>query len=229
MEHTHLFKEKIENSLLSLMLGDGAFQPDLKITQVQLQPGPMVVDPRGVDAWAFFPVDALITIGVESSSQAAVTLVGRHGCVLWSQAGEGAMNAHVMAPGRAYRVDWTAVRNDPTRYAKWLWHAAAATQGLIQQMAQWSFCVQHHTPVQRLASWLLHCWAQSPQFQLPRHAMPPAMRQCLEALPSEAFHAQLQPDFEVCEGFLPAVVPQHLQALACTCHQKIAVRREGFQ
>lgn len=226
MEHTHLSKEKIENSLLNLMLGDGDFQADLKITQVQLQTGPMRADPRGVDAWAFFPVDALLTVGAESPSLAAIALVGRHGCVLWPQAGDGAMHAHVMAPGRAYRVNWTAVRNDPTRYAKWLWHAAAATQGLIQQMAQWSFCVQHHTPVQRLASWLLHCWAHSPQCQLPRHAMPSAMRECLEALPSEAFHAQLQPNLDVREGFLPVVVPQRLQALACTCHQKIALPRE---
>ena len=140
LERTHLSKEEIENSLLSLMLGDDAFQPALKIKQVQLQPGPMVVDQRGVDSWAFFPVDALITVGAESPSLAAMALVGRHGCVLWPQAGDSAMHVHVMAPGRAYRVDWTAVRNDPTRYAKWLWHAAAATQGLIQQMAQWSFC-----------------------------------------------------------------------------------------
>lgn len=219
-------QEKIENSLLSVMLGDNAFQVALKVAQVQLQPGPVPTDPLGVASWAYFPVDALITVGSERSAQAAVALVGRHGGVFGPQDGDSAMHAQVMAPGMAYRVDWSAVRKKPTRYAQWLWHAAVATQGLIGQMAQWSFCVQHHTPTQRLASWLLHCWAQSSKvpFQLHLHAMPPAMRQCVPLSPLEAGHVQPN-GFEVNEGFLTALVPHRLLEQACTCHQKIATRQ----
>mgnify|MGYP007031426775 CR=1 FL=1 len=189
-----------------------------------LSTGPLVFDFSGSDRFIYFPVDALMTLGPANSSNAVLAVVGWHGCVASGQTESSAIQSHVMVPGRAYRLDWSVVAQDPARYTAWLWHTTAATQSLIRQMAQWSFCVQHHTPVQRLASWLLHCWAQSPQFQLQRHAMPSAMRQCLEALPSEAFHAQSQSNLQAREEFLPAVVPQRLQALACTCHQKIALR-----
>jgi hypothetical protein len=225
LEHPDLSKEKIENSLLNLMLGDGAFPPALKMTQVQLQPGPMA-DLCRAEAWAYFPVDALITVGPEHPAQAAVALVGRHGGVLGPQVGHGAVHAHVMTPGLAYRVDWAVVRDDPTRYAQWLWHAAAATQALLNQMAQWSFCVQHHTPAQRLASWFLHCMAQSPAapLQLNLQLIPPSIRQGVVGSPVDAFHVQPLSGFEVREGFLSAAAPQRLSALACTCHQKLAAR-----
>lgn len=213
------------------MLGDGAFPSALQMTQVQLPPGPLAVGPCGADAWAYFPVDALITIGPEGSAQAAVALVGRRGCVIWPQVGQAALHAQVMVPGLAYRVNWAVVRDDPTRYAKWLWHATAATQGLVKQMAQWAFCVQHHAPTQRLASWLLHCMAQSSvgQLQLSLHALPTSMCPCLGGAQVSACSAQQLPGVEVREGTLSAVVPQRLLAQACTCHQKLAVRSETVQ
>jgi hypothetical protein len=219
-----LSPQKIENSLLNLMLGDDAFQAALKVVRVQLQPGPVPTDPLGVASWAYFPVDALITMGSERSAQAAIALVGRHGGVFGPQDGDSAMYAHVMAPGLAYRVDLAAVHNDPSRYSQWLWHAAAATQELIGQMAQWSFCVQHHAPAQRLASWLLYCLAQSSKDQFHLHAMPPAMRQCVPLSPLGAGQAPPH-GFEVREGFLTALVPHRLLEQACTCHQKIAPRK----
>ena len=86
----------------------------------------------------------------------AVALVGQRGCVVWPSAPSAAVQVHVVSPGHAYRLDWAAVRQDPSRFAPWLWHTTAAAQSLIAQMAQWSFCAQHHSPLQRLASWLLH-------------------------------------------------------------------------
>jgi len=225
LEHTDLAKQKIENSLLNLMLGDGVVPPTLKMTQVQLPSGPMT-DTGAAGAWAYFPVDALIAVGPAHAERAAVALVGQHGGVLGPQTGHGAMHGYVVVPGVAYRVDWTVVRDDPARYAQWLWHAAVATQALANQIAQWSFCMQHHTPVQRLASWFLHGMAQSSAvpLQLHLHAIPLSMRQGMAGAQVDAFNVQLLPGFEVRDGFLSASAPQRLLALACSCHQKLASR-----
>lgn len=218
--------ERIGNSLLALMLRGGVFPPALKVQQVKLPLGLLAADSCVPEAWVYFPVDALIAIGPMRTVSVAEAWVGRHGCLLWPSVGDGAMQAHVMAPGWAYRADWTAVRNDPTQYAQWLWHASVATQTLINQMAQWSFCVQHHTPSQRLASWLLHGMAQSPAFslQLSLQAMPPAMRQCLDVLPPGVAPAPCGSGFDVREGIWAVPAPQQLSALACACHQKLAAR-----
>jgi hypothetical protein len=223
LEHIKLFKQKIENSLLNLMLSDEAVPSDWKMTPVRLKPGPMTSKTHDMQAWAYFPVDALITMGPERSAQPAMALVGQHGCVLWPQTDDQAMRAHVVAPGLAYCVDWRVVRDDPTRYAQCLWHAAAAAHALANQLAQWSFCVQHHTPAQGLASWFLHGMAQSPVASLQLHwpAISPSMRQCVERIQDAGTHAQPWPDFQVRGDFLSVAAPHHLSALACTCHQKL--------
>ena len=212
------------------MLNDEAFQPVLKMARIELQPGPMTLDPTDAATWAYFPIDALVALGSVHPAQAAVALVGQHGCVLLPESGEMTIHAHVMSPGRAYRLNWTAVRNEPARYAQWLWHAAAAAHSLIGQMAQWSFCVQHHTPTQRLASWLLHCWSQWPKDKLKFHldALPHAMRQCVEPALLHAAKLQQPSGFDVHDGVLSAAVPLHLSALACDCHQKITAKTAAF-
>ena len=217
---------EIDNSLLTLMLGDGTLEPTWPVTPVPLQVGPLSA-PQGAAWWAYFPQDALIGIGADRSDHAAVALVGRHGGVFGPPEGQRSLRAHVIAPGWAYRVDGTAAHNEPTREAQWLLHAAAATQGLIGQIAQWSFCMQHHTPMQRLASWLLHWGAQTAagSFRLPLHAMPSALRQCVMALSVVSTDAQQHSGIEVNEGVLSVSQPQRLLAQACTCHQHIALRK----
>lgn len=216
---------KIDNSLLTLMLGDGTLEPALKVAAVQLPVGPLSVQPSDTAFYAYFPVDALIAMVPDRSDRSAVALVGRHGGV-FDLDGQRAMRAHVMVPGQAYQVDWTLVHKEPTRHARWLWHAAAATQGLIGQMGQWSFCTQHHTPTQRLASWLLYCSAQLSTVPLRLHldAMPPAMRQCLTPSPVVGRQFVAPPGFSVSEGVLSVSSMNGLLAQACTCHQDIGVR-----
>lgn len=210
--------EKIENALLDLMLADVALQSDLQPVCVDLPSGPLAPDSHGSGQFVYFPVDALMTLGAVNSADAVLAVVGRHGCVAPGQAGGTAIQSHVMVPGRAYRIDWAPVADDPVRYAPWLWQTTAAAQRLIGQMTQWSFCVQHHTGPQHLASWLLHCVAQYPRdplnFHL--HALPTAIRQLLA--PSDA---QNGPGFDVHEGHLHVTSPQRLAEQACSCHQKM--------
>ncbi len=213
----HLFTEKIDNSLLALMHRDGACEGRVKPTLVHLPLGPMSVNGEDAGAWAYFPMDALIVLAPAHSAPAAVALVGRHGCVM-SPGDELPMQAHVVSPGRAYRLDWTPVRQDPNRFASWLWHASAATQSLIDQMAQWSFCAKHHSPVQRLSSWLLHGLAQTPHAELTLSLMglPLDMRQWLaQAAPAAAADAQ---GYVVGADGVHAQSSERLMAQACTCH-----------
>jgi hypothetical protein len=218
-----LSTEKIENSKLALMLADDAVVPALKVARVDLQSGPIPCDQTGQAEWAHFPVDALITLGPEPSGKAVMAVLGRHGCVLPNQVDGRAMQAHVMAPGQAYRIDWALVCNDPKRHATWLRHTMAATHGLIGQMAQWAFCVQHHTAEQRLASWLLHCWAQSPRAELQLHiqSLPLSIQQLLTQIQGRTAQASHAWGFEIHEGRLQIGAPQGLMARACPCHQQI--------
>jgi hypothetical protein len=213
--------EKIENALLDAMLSDGALGDGVQLTRVNLQPGHMQQD-HG--EWAYFPVDALMTWVPTHSKQGAVALVGHRGCVVLPPAPSAPVQVHVVSPGHAYRLDWAAVRQDPSRFAPWLWHTTAAAQSLIGQMAQWSFCAQHHSPSQRLASWLLHGLAQSPQHELLLNlqSLPLGVQDWLrssDAVDAQAIH---DPGYIVKDGCLRTTVKAQLLAQACSCHASLS-------
>ena len=237
--------KKIENSLLALILADDVFWSELKLQRVQLQLGPIPSDSTCLASWVYFPVDALVTLSPVNSKHAEAVIVGRHGCVLPVQVQGSSMLARVMASGQAYCVDWNAVSEDPNRLAKWLRYSMTATQGLIGQMAQWSYCMQHHTTEQRLASWLLHCIAQSSNDELNVEisSLPLAIRQLLVLLqpgisqpgmsqPGISQPGMSQPGMsqtshawglQIQDGCLRTTAPNLLRARACSCHQEMAV------
>jgi hypothetical protein len=224
-ERKQLADKTIENSLLALILAEDALWPALKLPRVQLQLGPMPSDPEGLATWCFFPVDALITLSSVNPQQSVPTFVGQHGCVLPPQVQGSAMQSRVMVSGQAYRMNWNELRADPRRHAMWLRYTLAATQGLIGQMAQWVFCVQHHTSEQRLASWLLHCIAQSSNAELnvDISSLPLAIRQLLVPLQPGIFRHAHDWGFEIQNGCLRTTAPSLLRAQACCCYQKMAV------
>jgi hypothetical protein len=228
-ERKQLADKTIQNSLLALILAEDALWPALKLPRVKLQLGPMPSDPEGLATWCFFPVDALITLSSVNPQQSVPTFVGQHGCVLPPQVQVSAMQTRVMVSGQAYRMNWNELRADSKRHAMWLRYTLAATQGLIGQMAQWAFCVQHHTLEQRLASWLLHCIAQSSNAELNVEIsnLPLAIRQLLVPLqpgmsqPGIFRHAH-DWGVEIQEGCLRTTAPNLLRARACSCHQEMA-------
>ncbi len=214
--------ENIENACLALMLASGAWVGDVSCTLVNLQPGPLLEETGDSGAWAYFPVDALISLVPVHSVGVAVALVGRQACVLLPPAEGATWQAHVVSPGRAYRLDWAVVREDPERFASWLWHAASAAQSLIGQMAQWSFCAQHHSPSQQLASWLLYGLAQSPKTELTLSlaGLPPGIQTWLSTSAEPAVSDSR--GFVVDEGCLRTSRNPQLAAQACSCHARMA-------
>lgn len=228
-EHLHLSTENIDNSSLALMLASGVWGGDVNSTLVHLQSGPMVQDDGDSRAWAYFPVDALIGLVPVHSAGAAVALVGRHGCVLLPHAQGAPVRAHVVSPGRAYRLDWDVVQKDPDRFAPWLWHAASAAQSLIGQMAQWSFCAKHHSPSQHLASWLLYGLAQSPNAELTvsLQGLPLGIQTVLASSSSAAAQAIDSRGYSFEEGCLRTTGPAQLEAQACSCHTRMALPKSA--
>lgn len=222
----HRPTEKMKNTLLARMLADSGAVPALKVECVALQAGSLTSES---DFSVYFPVDALITLGpahVTASTPSvrrATALVGQHGCVGPLHKGAALMQAHVVVAGHAYRVDWTPVRDDPARYAPWLWLQTVDMQNRVSQMAQWLFCVQHHTPMQSLSSWLLHCLTQHPDagLTLSLNALPQPIRQWVELTQAGARQALEASAFDVRDGCLRVPSAPALAALACTCHAQM--------
>ena len=216
-----MFMEKIENALLATMLGEGALGDGVQLTRLNLPSGPLQEE-QG--EWVYFPVDALISWVPTHSMQGAVALVGHRGCVVLPPTPSAPVQVHVVSPGHAYRLDWTLVRQNPSRFASWLWHTTAAAQSLIGQMAQWSFCAQHHSPSQRLASWLLHGLAQTPkpELLLGLQSLPRGMQDWLNS--SDAVNAQAIKDhgYIVKDGCLRTTNPVQLLNQACSCHASLS-------
>lgn len=227
-----LSNEKIENALLATMLGDGAAWEGVQISRVNLPLGHLHQE-QG--EWAYFPVDALISWVPTPAMPGAVALVGRRGCVVWPSTPSAPVQVHVVSPGHAYRLNWAAVRQDPSRFAPWLWHTTAAAQSLMGQMAQWSFCAQHHSPSQRLASWLLHGLAQSSKAELllSEQSLPLGVQQWLSTLrvvsgavpdavsgtvDAQATH---DPGYILKDGCLRTTDEAKLLAQACACHTSL--------
>ena len=213
--------EKIENALLATMLGDGASWEGVQMSRVNLPSGHLQQE-QG--KWAYFPVDALISWVPTHSMQGAVALVGHRGCVVWPSAPSGSVHVHVVSPGHAYRLDWAAVRQDPSRFGPWLWHTTAAAQNLIAQMAQWSFCAQRHSPSQRLASWLLHGLAQSPkpELLLNEQSLPLGMQQWLRASYAVDAQGTHDPGYILEDGCLRTTAKAQLLPQACACHASLS-------
>lgn len=221
-----MLTEKIENTLLALILSKSHAVSALKVDCVPLQVGPLMPES---DFSVYFPIDALMTLGAAHATPSApsargvVAIVGQHGCVGPLQIGVAILQAHVMREGYAYRVDWTPVRDDPVRYAHWLRHQTSSLQRLISQMAQWSFCVQHHTPTQSLSSWLLQCGVQHPEagLTLSLNALPQFVRQWADLSQEGAGLALAGAAFEVRNGFVRILSAPALAALACACHAQM--------
>ena len=209
-----------QNSLLDLLRQDIPRASDFEMARVFLSQGPLTLSGD-----VYFPEDALLTLTQASPSRPAVdvAVVGRHACVGPADLWGAQMQAVVMVPGYAYRLDWADIRAHAQPYSDWLWHTTAATHGLMEQMAQTTFCVLHHHARQRLASWLLMCLAQygGHDLVLPLAYLPASMRveggdglSALRALESQGA-------LVLSGAHIGQLHAERLAALACRCHAMV--------
>lgn len=206
-----------QNSLLDLLHQDIPRASDFEMARVFWTQGPLTLSDE-----VYFPEDALVRLSQTSPSRPAVdvAVVGRHACVGPADLWGAQMQAVVMVPGYAYRLDWADIRAHAQQYSAWLWHTTGATHGLMAQMAQTTFCGLHHPVRQRLASWLLMCLAQygGHDLELPL-AMLPASMQVSEVDGLSALRAlDAQGALALRNTHIAQLDAERLAAVACRCH-----------
>lgn len=212
------------NSLLELMLEDAA-SPKLvaSLAHVFLSPGVLFVEPSCDHV--YFPEDALLAL---SQSKPAidtvdVAVVGRHACIGPAELWGVQMQAAVIVPGYAYRLDWSSIKQDPGLYGSWLWRTTAVTHGLIEQMAQTAFCANHHNATQRLASWLMICLAQygGASLIMPLDVVPASLRQQAQAFEMALDVLEKQQAIQVEDAKVRVIDAKRLAGVACRCHTMV--------
>lgn len=192
------------------------------LERVSLVPGLWPTSLPGEEGHVYFPEDGLIVLSAPGATHHRVRLamLGRQSCWMphyWSQS---AMQAHVLVAGHAQRIPWAVLQSK----GPWLIQTAAASHQLIRQMAQITFCAQHHSATQRLASWLLIAWDQSGAtgLQLPLADLMGWMR-LPESDLNQAVAQLVTHNAVALEGALGvqsvrALSSDHLATWACSCH-----------
>lgn len=205
------------------MLQDAPAALSVAIERVVLPPGPLPL--AACSSFVYFPQDALLTLEQVGPAHDAVdvAVVGRHACVGPSELWGAQMQAVVLVPGYACRLDWAQVKQDVNLYGPWLWRATAVTHGLIEQMAQTAFCVRHHNTTQRLASWLLISLAQygGSSLSLAMEALPVSIRQQGQTLKNALSALQDQQAIQVQDGLVHVINAERLAGVACRCHTMV--------
>lgn len=159
------------------------------------------------------------------STSVGMALLGRHACWWPGHWRSSPLQTQVLQAGQAQRIRWSLLQAQPQRYAPWLLQAAAASQQLIQQMAQQAFCAHNHNRLQRLASGLLVVLHQNPHSTHPltvaelAHWLACAEAEVLAAAQSLQAHGALQLTVGAGTGAqLHSLQSQPLTRLACSCH-----------
>lgn len=206
------------------------------LERIHVKTGLWLAEPSQHTDWAYFPDNSLVSLSAVRPALDRVTMavVGHRGFWFSNMFAGTPLQAQVLQAGDLYRLDWRRLQNDPQRFAPWLVSTAEASQRLIRQMSQMAFCASHHTPVERLASWMLVCLQE----------MGPTSRPlCLDDLPDdlraheEAFQAaggalatmgagadRVGLSLLDNDGMPPkawSLDPASLKPLACACHHRI--------
>lgn len=134
------------------------------------------------------------------------------------------MQMQVLQAGHVRRIPWSLLQAQPQRYAPWLLQTAAASQHLVQDMAQRAFCALHHNSLQRLASGLLVVLNQNPhsdgQMSLAdlAHWLSCPLSELQVAAQTLQAHGAVQLAVDAGTGVkLHSLQPQPLARLACSC------------
>ncbi|MGV0984449.1 MAG: hypothetical protein ACOYB2_07825 [Limnohabitans sp.] len=211
------------NSLLDLMLKEAPANLAGSLDSVVLPQGPFSL--ASTHRYVYFPRDALLAISQIHRVHDAVdvAVVGHHTCIGPAELWGVEMQAVVMEPGQAYRLDWSRMKQSPKLYNTWLWRLTSVIHGLIEQMAQTAFCATHHNTTQRLSSWLLICLAQhgGTSLTLPLDVLPTSLRQQEQALQAALNHLQSIRAIALSDAGVQVLDAERLARVACRCHNMV--------
>jgi hypothetical protein len=212
------------NHLLSRLLH---VTPDAAehLERVDMVPGPWLnSSTQDGEGHVYFPESGLMGLfGSGMPLSMGMVLLGYQAC--WWSGGMSPVQMQVLQAGHAQRIRWAVLQAQPQRFAPWLLQIAAASQQLVQHMAQMVFCKQNHSPLQRLASGLLVVLNQKTKgdgrisvAELAHWlAYPPSQLQVAAQNLQAQEALQLAGDAGV-DVQLHSLKPQVLAKLACSCH-----------
>lgn len=162
-------------------------------------------------------------------TRTGMALLGCQACWWPGDGGVSSLQAQVLQVGHAQRIRWSVLQDQPQRYAPWLMQTAAASQQLIHQMAQLTFCAENHNRLQRLASGLLIVLNQNPdsdgQMSVAdlAHWLSCPVADVQAASQTLEVHGALKLTVDTATGVqLHSLHPQMLASMACSCHLQVA-------
>jgi hypothetical protein len=232
--------DNYNNTLLRRLL-QVAPEAAASLERVPLTPGTWPQQCDDSDDHVYFPEAGLVSLwrSAPPGTATVFAMVGCHSCLLPGYWRPGPFQAHVVVAGHAQRLHGSVVQSDQRRQAAWMLETAKASQQLIRQMAQMTFCVQHHGVAQRMASWLLICLNQNArqrmQIQLSelRRWLCATPEQWQEALAVLQAHSAIRlespcaadrpDDHGAMATVLHTLEPERLAQLACSCHGHVRV------
>ena len=196
------------------------------LEQVLLVPGPWLNFSSSDDeGHVYFPEMGLVGLFGAGTPLPGLgmALLGCQAC--WWSGGLNLVQIQVLQAGHAQRIPWSLLQDQPQRYAPWLLQSAAASQQLVQHMAQRAFCALHHNSLQRLASGLLIVLNQNPHGdgQMSMDELAHWLSCPLSELQVAAQTLQVQGAVQLAGDAgtgtkLHSLQPLPLARLACSCH-----------
>ena len=150
----------MQNRLLS-SLSDAIFERVSEhLEEVMLPAGEIVHEVRGPVSHAYFPHDAIVSLGhpLRDGRTISIAMVGNEGMLgvgLLLGAEVSTYRAQVQNAGRASRIKLERLREQFARGGPLAYLLLRYTQALIAQIAQSAVCNREHTVEQQLCRWLL--------------------------------------------------------------------------
>jgi CRP-like cAMP-binding protein len=199
-----------------------------RLAAVTLAEGSVLHQLGALAAHAYFPTTAVVAlhVGAVKEPGLAVAMIGRRSVLgAGMMFGLASANAYAqtLLPGRAWRLDLTAVRAEFDRDGDARQVLMECTQTLVALVAQTALCVRQHTLDQQLATRLLQLAGavNSPWLPLTQARLAGVLGVRREGVNHALQRWQTAGSIEVKRGGIRLLQPQALRAVCCKCHAAV--------
>ena len=132
------------------------------LSQVELEKGRLIADPGDVITHVYFPIDTVVSIMTlmesgEAIESATIGREGAYGLLAAVSPREAQSRAIIQVPGRAYRVNGSALHDFWKRSIVFKGLVEKHTDALFAHAAQSVACNALHSVEARFCRWLLSC------------------------------------------------------------------------
>ena len=156
------------NRLLARLAGDVRECVLARCESCELELGQVLMGPGMRATYAWFPLDAIVSLGIPAAGQPhsfGVALVGAEGMVgipLLLGSTASSLRAVVMRPGAALRIPVPAFRVQLSESEDFRNRLQRYVLVSLTQLAQGAVCTRYHRVEERLARWLLMAQDRAP-------------------------------------------------------------------